>query len=495
MNKKAQKLLLASSILISSWFVYQSNINKVNAKTFRVAVAKIAGKRNYSIYNNISKKGPSDRITSTKRFKYSNFQANAVVKTRKGKYWNIFIDGRRVGWVNQNFFARSEISVVPEISVEKNPQYSMPSRDAINYVTDKTGTAVSPSKVHVSQKRVNSNSYVTYRYGKAIAHARFVVHHQVNGHLSKHPKRGVKAVKSWNGPSIKSSKNWNAAHGYTMETALNKFKSGGLTLTTRLFQPRFISIGNQMPATEVGRVGVIPEGITIHKNKFVTSILPKQGSLHGHLVMYNLNVIRSKTAVQELQKLDWDTFKHYAKNIRVSPYIKIGHGQALGSTGKYIYVMADNNKYLNGNRSEEILRIKKSTMLIDKIWSFRIAPRHYIHNATFVNGKTMYALFHSATHNKYEYWKLTLKNDVWHAKEIGATKGILVKGSPVQAFTYANGKFYIGFNDNIFKIAKNGEVLKHYRFHIGREIEGLAVKGSTIYAELANRSELVRGKL
>ncbi|MFR4968861.1 SH3-like domain-containing protein [Lactobacillus kalixensis] len=496
MNKKFRITLLASAILISVSFANKANTKTVYAKSYPVAVTKIAGNGNYGIFNQVTRSGPSQRITSTRFFKHGTIQSDASFRTHKGKYWDIFVDGRRVGWVNQKFFKRSKISVAKNISVERNPSYSMPTRDAINYATDKEGTAVLPSKVHVSQSAVSTRSaYVTYRYGKAVAHAQFTVYRKTNGHVTKKPKRGSKAVKGWKGSSIKSSKNWNSAHGFTPETQSNTFKAGDLTLKTRLFQPRFVSIGDHIPSKWIGRVGVIPEGITLHHNKFVTSILPSADSLHGHLVMYNLNVIKSKTAAQNLRKLDWDTFKHYAKNIRVSPYIKIGHGQSLGSTGKYIYVMADNNKYLNGNRSEEILRVKKSNMLIDKIWTFRISPHHYIHNATFVNGKTMYALFHSLTHDKYEYWKLSLKKGVWRAKELGATKGVLVENSPVQAFTYSNGKYYVGFNDNIFKVAKNGRVLKHYHFHIGREIEGLSVKGSTIYVELAKRSELVHGKL
>ena len=85
------------------------------------------------------------------------------------------------------------------------------------------------------------------------------------------------------------------------------------------------------------------------------------------------------------------------------------------------------------------------------------------------------------------------KDNVWQPTQVGATSGSFVKGSPVQGFTYGNGNFYIAFNDNIFKVAKNGTAKKHYGFKVRREIEGLSFNKSKLYCEFAQRSELTSG--
>ncbi|HBQ43102.1 MAG TPA: hypothetical protein DD724_02425, partial [Lactobacillus acetotolerans] len=91
--------------------------------------------------------------------------------------------------------------------------------------------------------------------------------------------------------------------------------------------------------------GVVPEGITVKDNIFTVSMFYDGNDQHGHLVSYNLNHIKSKYAAQNLLALKWSTFKDYASHIRVSPYIKLGHGQSISSTGKYIYVLANNDKF------------------------------------------------------------------------------------------------------------------------------------------------------
>ena len=67
------------------------------------------------------------------------------------------------------------LAVAYKISLVQNPNFDFPTRDAINFVTDKSGTVVKPSKVNVSEDKITSNQAglypVTYSYGKAKAHA------------------------------------------------------------------------------------------------------------------------------------------------------------------------------------------------------------------------------------------------------------------------------------------------------------------------------------
>ncbi|MBP2057675.1 hypothetical protein J2Z60_000846 [Lactobacillus colini] len=501
--KKSFKLALLTFILLASGISIEGvKANSVNAKTYSKAVTKIAGSKNYSIYHRVSSKGPAGKFTSTKYFKYGQIQSKKYISTKKGTYWDIYVDGRHVGWVNQNFFARDKISVAGDVSLVNNAEYSFNTKDAINYVTDSKGTAIDLNKVSVDHAYINSGkagvTKVNYSYKKAHALVNVTVRNnpaEAENLATLSPQKGFKLATGWKGSSKGSSTNWNAVHHYTSETRPNTIKgSNGLILKTRLYQPRFVSLSYGQAADAMGQVGVIPEGITVNDNIFAASMYSSSNDDHGHIVSYNLNHIKSKTAAQNLTTMKWSTFKSYAKHIKVSPYIKLGHGQALGSSQDYIYVMANNNKYSNGPQSEEILQIRKSDMQINKIWTFRIATNRYIHNATFVGDNTMYALFHNGAHGYYEYWKLTRSGDEWHAQEVGATQGNFVSNSPVQGFAYGNGNFYIGFNDHIFKVSENGQAKAHYKFNTRRELEGMSVNGSQLYVEFAQRSELTVGK-
>ena len=65
-------------------------------------------------------------------------------------------------------------------------------------------------------------------------------------------------------------------------------------------------------------------------------------------------------------------FNSYVKNIKVSPALVIGHGQAMGSTDKYIYVLNNNNKTsFNSTESEGLIQIRKSDLCINKIWTVK----------------------------------------------------------------------------------------------------------------------------
>lgn len=501
------KLLIAGSLAAIGLFVGGNNSPVcVCAKNYRKAVTKIAGDDNYAVYHHASKKGPSGKFTSTKYFKHAQIQSKKSVSTKKGTFWKIIVDGRPVGWVNQNYFAKNKISVVNKVSLVQNDSFSFNTRDAINYVTDSTGTAVDAKKVNVSQVNISSatpgQTTVEYSYGNANANVDVTVRSDKNEGVTrttKKPMPGPNEVTTWKGSSKSTSRNWNAAHNFTFETRPNTFKANGLILKTKFFQPRFVSLDYGKAADKMGQVGVIPEGITVRGSSFTVAVFNSSSDQYGHLVSYDLDHL-NKYAAQNLPGLKWSKFKQYAAHIKVSPYIKLGHGQAIGSSANYIYVIANDNLSKNSSASEEIYQIRKSDMMVNQIWSFKIrngsSPR-YIHNATFPDDNTMYCLFHNGRNNCYEYWKVTRDGDTWTPEEVGATKGNFVSNqSPVQGFTYdqKHDQFYIGFNDYIFKVAKDGTYKKTHRFNVRREIEGLSISGNKIYVEFAQRGELTAGK-
>lgn len=508
LSKIATAMLTA--LAASSALMLNSNPVHASSNILPVAVTKIAGTKNYNIYQDISNNGPVKKIATTNTFKTDHLESKEYRKTAKGTYWNLIVNGRSIGWVNQNFFAKNKISLAKHVSLVQNEDDSFNPKDAINYATDSRGTLINPNKVHVSHHKIDTTEggtyQVQYRYGKAKANLDVKVRSDEDEGVSEatiDPENSYTDQSSWAGHSKGSSTMWNAMHHYGFEEDLNNYESANdpLTLSTRLYQPRFLSLDyNQND--EMSQVGVTPEGIAVKNNQLLVSLFANPKDLHGHLAVYNLNHIISPYNAQRLASMPWNKFKIYSKSISVSPYLKLGHGQALGMTDKYIYVLANNNKEKNSSASEEILQIDKKTMQINNLWSTKtwngesFAPR-YFHNAVFVNDHTAYALFHNASKGRYEYWKLTRDGDKWTSEEVGATNTNFVKNSPVQGFAYDkdNDNFYVGFNDRIFKVDQNGKVQNDYQFSTKRELEGLSVDNNKLYAELTQRAELLKADI
>ena len=158
---------------------------------------------------------------------------------------------------------------------------------------------------------------------------------------------------------------------------------------------------------------------------------------------------------------------------------------------------------LHSSQSEEIMQISKKDLQIKRIWTFKIWNKsakdgRYMHNATFLNDNKFVAVCHSSTKHRFEYWKVTRHGDSWQPVEIGATKGEFMRNnSPVQGIAYDKKRahIYLAFNDYLFKVNRDGMVLANGRFHTGREFEGICVNNSHLYAELAQRPELLHQKI
>ena len=505
---KISASLLLSAALLS---VGASQVNKVNASTNHVlprAVTKVASDKNYRIYSYVDKSGPHKAIGKTSDFRYAHLESKEYARTNKGTYWNLIVNGRSLGWVNQNYFTRSKISLAKSVNLVNNDNGTFNTKDAVNYATDSTGTAVNPEKVHASITHLKADEpgkhEVEYKYGKA--------HDSLEINVRKTRDEGVTdadadaedapgAKTTWHGSSKSSSPHWNSAHHYTTEEQTNHYTSDSnlpMTLTTQFYQPRFLSLDYDQN-DEISQVGVIPEGMAMKNGQLTVSLFSDAKDDNGHLVSYDLNKLTSPYDAQSLVSMPYKEFIEYSKNIKVSPYLKLGHGQSVSDSGKYIYVLANTNKLKNSDESNEIMQINKKDLTINKIWTFKVYngsadyPR-YFHNVSFVNSHLMYGLFHNASKGTYEYWKLEREGDSWIPTEIGATNSELVKNAPVQGFAYdkQNDQFYVGFNDYIFTIDPMGSVLDTQHFDTKRELEGLSVDNGTLYTELTQRAELLK---
>lgn len=473
-------------------------------------MVKVGSGRHYNVYKKISNGKPSGKIADASDYQYAHIQSDQSIKTRyNGTYWRIYVDGRKVGYVNQNYFTRNTIAVPKTVSLVRNSHYLFDPTDAISYVTNNMGTVIDNQDVDVSEDMIDCTDpgtyNVKYSYGSAKATVKVTVRKSTKEGIADAGKVTAKSfdgnLKSWK-TYYGSSANYVTKTDFAPDKSRHTYASdgGNLTFKTRFFQPVLLSVARDIKDDDyINRVGHIPEGITMSNGWLYTSLLSSTTITDGHIVGYNLNNLTNAFNGQYLLDMSQKKFNSYAKNIKVSPYIPIGHGQAMGSTNKYIYVLNNNNKVsYKSNFSTELVQIRKSDMCINKIWTIKCwnssdSEGRYFQNGVIVSDNKMYTTTYNKADDQTEYWEFNRKGDNWYPTIVGATKGGIVSNTYTQGFTYdpKNNNFYIAFNDVIAKIAKNGEVKDTYQFHTGREIEGIAVANNRLYTNLAQRAELL----
>lgn len=471
-------------------------------------MTKVAGNKNYKVWADIKNGKVTKKVADGINFQYSHIQSDQLIETKKYRYWRIYVNGREIGYVNEKYFARNQIAVPKTVTLVRNEFYDFPTRTAISYVTNYMGTVIDNSQVSVSRETISCAKPKTYKvkytYGSTAVTIKITVR--------KSTKEGVANADSTNSVTAKPGTNdyqaWKTHYGsslnyispteYTPETEKHTVSSGNLTLKTKLYQPVLLSV--QDPTDDnINRVGHIPEGVTVSNGWLYTSLLSHTDVMSGHIVGYDLSKLKSAFNAQKMLDMSQKKFNTYATHIKVSPYIPIGHGQAMGASDKYIYVLNNDNTLKDTTDSTALIQIRKSDMLINKIWTIKTwvgdesNPR-YFHNGVMMSDYEMYTVYHDAENNCYEYWQLTRTGDNWYPKLVGKTDGNFVNNNaPVQGFTYdaKNKNFYLAFNDLIFKIARNGTLKDTYSFDTGREIEGISVSNNKLYVNLAQRPELL----
>jgi len=482
----------------------------VQTSTSYDLMVKVGSGRRYNVYKKISNGKPSGKIADASDYQYAHIQSDQSIKTRdNGTYWRIYVDGRKVGYVNQNYFTRNTIAVPKTVSLVRNSNYLFDPTDAISYVTNNMGTVIDNQDVDVSEDMIDCTDpgtyNVKYSYGSAKATVKVTVRKSTKEGIADASKVQAKSfdgnLKSWK-IYYGSSANYVTKTDFAPDKSKHTYTSddGNLTFKTRFFQPVLLSVARDIKDDDyINRVGHIPEGITMSNGWLYTSLLSSTTITDGHIVGYNLNNLTNAFNGQYLLDMSQSKFNSYVKNIKVSPYIPIGHGQAMGSTDKYVYVLNNNNKVsYKSNFSTELVQIRKSDMCINKIWTIKCwngseSEGRYFQNGVIVSDNKMYTTTYNKDDDQTEYWEFNRKGDNWYPTIVGATKGGIVSNTYTQGFTYdpKNNNFYIAFNDVIAKIAKNGEVKDTYQFHTGREIEGIAVANNRLYTNLAQRAELL----
>lgn len=471
-------------------------------------MTKVAGNKNYKVWQDVKNGKVTKKVADGISFQYSHIQSDQLIETKNARYWRIYVNGRLVGYVNENYFARNQIAVPKTISLVRNDFYQFSSRDAISYVTNSMGTVINNSNVKISREYISCSKPKTYNvkytYGNATATVKVTIRKSTKEGIadpdvtnSFPSQKGTNEHQAWK-THYGSSVNYISPTEYTPETDTHTLTSGNLTLKTRFYQPVLLSVKDPND-DNINRVGHIPEGVTVSNGWAYTSLLSHTYLTSGHIVGYNLNKLTNPYNAQHLLDMSQKDFNNYVKHIKVSPYIPIGHGQAMGASDKYIYVLNNDNTLKETTDSEELIQIRKSDLQINKIWTIKTwvgdeANSRYFHNGVMMSDYEMYTVYHDTKNNCYEYWQLTRTGDNWYPKLVGKTDGNFVNNnSPVQGFTYdpENKNFYLAFNDLIFKIGRDGTLKDHYSFDTGREIEGISVSNGQLYVNLAQRAELL----
>ncbi|MBT9054844.1 hypothetical protein BTJ22_03120 [Lactobacillus delbrueckii subsp. bulgaricus] len=491
-------------------------------------------------YKNVKKKEWKfgKKLTASADFRYAHVQSKSY-KVKDGKrYYYIYVDGRPVGYVNEKAFALSKANVVSQVSLVNNPSDSVGfnAEDAINYVTDQHGSLVDNDSVEISCKsaklNISDTGYVssrkagtavlTFKYGKAKATSKLTVRGDAKEGISSADVTPVKTdlpkIETWSasdGTSLSSSSTItsedavSSSHKYWATNMSGNAK--GADIETIFYHPAVLSAPGS--SNLEAKVSSAVQGIDFYDNDLVTSNLDlgqaDNWEARGHMVYYNMRKVKKYNwQLIPSKMLSFNTWLSYIKNIKVSPYMKLGHGQSVGSTKKYVYVLANWNRSNNWSNSQELIRVKKSTMEIDKIWTFKVwngsakYPRIFL-NADVIDDNTLLALFHNASKHRYEYWKISRSGDSFKAKEVGATGSDLISNSAeVQGFVWnsAYDVYYIAFNDYLFKIRAGldgktdaGKLLNYYKFDTGRrEFEGLSSYGPELYLNLNHPTETLK---
>lgn len=493
-------------------------------------------------YKNVKKKKKwkfGKKLTSSADFRYAHVQSKSY-KVKGGKrYYYIYVDGRPVGYVNEKAFALSKANVVSQVSLVNNPSDSVGfnAEDAINYVTDQHGSLVDNDSVEISCKsaelNISDTGYVssrkagtavlTFKYGKAKATSKLTVRGDAKEGISSADVTPVKTdlpeITTWSAndgarlsssSTITSKDAVSSSHKYWATKTMSG-NAKGADIETIFYHPAVLSAPGS--SNLEAKVSSAVQGIDFYDNDLVTSNLDlgqaDNWEARGHMVYYNMRKVKKYNwQLIPSKMLSFNTWLSYIKNIKVSPYMKLGHGQSVGSTKKYVYVLANWNRSNNWSNSQELIRVKKSTMEIDKIWTFKVwngsakYPRIFL-NADVIDDNTLLALFHNAYKHRYEYWKISRSGDSFKAKEVGATGSDLISNSAeVQGFVWnsAYDVYYIAFNDYLFKIGAGldgktdaGKLLNYYKFDTGRrEFEGLSSYGPELYLNLNHPTETLK---
>ncbi|MCD5542146.1 hypothetical protein [Lactobacillus delbrueckii] len=546
---KSTKTDLVTKIMGNKSYQVYSSL-KLEEVTKKVKT-KTKEKKKYTVKKKEWKFGK--KLTASADFRYAYVQSKSY-KVKGGKrYYYIYVDGRPVGYVNEKAFALSKANVVSQVSLVNNPSDSVGfnAEDAINYVTDQHGSLVDNDSVEISCKsaklNISDTGYVssrkagtavlTFKYGKAKATSKLTVRGDAKEGISSAGVTPVKTdlpkIETWSARDRASShKHWAtksardraSSHKYwATKSARDRASSHkywatnmsgnakGADIETIFYHPAVLSAPGS--SNLEAKVSSAVQGIDFYDNDLVTSNLDlgqaDNWEARGHMVYYNMRKVKEYNwQLIPSKMLSFNTWLSYIKNIKVSPYMKLGHGQSVGSTKKYVYVLANWNRSNNWSNSQELIRVKKSTMEIDKIWTFKVwngsakYPRIFL-NADVIDDNTLLALFHNASKHRYEYWKISRNGDSFKAKEVGATGSDLISNSAeVQGFVWnsAYDVYYIAFNDYLFKIGAGldgktdaGKLLNYYKFDTGRrEFEGLSSYGPELYVNLNHPTETLK---
>ena len=151
----------------------------VQTSTSYDLMVKVGSNKHYNVYKSIKNGKPVKKLADASDYQYAHIQSDQRIKTQNGTYWRIYVNGRKVGYVNQNWFTRNTIAVPKTVSLVRNSHSDFAPEDAVSYVTNYMGTVIPTQDITISEDAIDCSEPGTYKvkysYGSAKATVKVTV--------------------------------------------------------------------------------------------------------------------------------------------------------------------------------------------------------------------------------------------------------------------------------------------------------------------------------
>lgn len=493
--------------------------------------AKLADtSKNYGVYQNVN----GGKRATMDDFEKGHLEVDQHCLDKKGKpYYHVIANGGAIGWVNANFVKRNYISVPNNISLvhSYNGNINWEARHAIMGATDENGTLLDPitsSKVSVSQETVPTNiagtTAVTYKAGKGSKTVNVTVRSDAKEGVAKvlaHPEHmaeGKSGIKTGKPSQYTSSPNYSAG----VETKANQMSGGIPTyrFSTKFFAPIWLSMSRDKNGATESLPTYSPQGLAVMGNTAYLTCMNDAQHETGTIIGYDMNHIGRLGDLRQLSQLaekDFNQFKAICRGITVSPRLFIGHGQALSTDGRSLY-LTPSKKVSDLNDFNQIMEINPSTFEANYANTFRITAyfggSSYTHRNSFniavKDANTFYTMvdvgWDDRTKPAMEIWEVKKVGNAYQTARVlttttrmGAASGKTRVSPQGLAYNRAqNAVYYAGDCKFLgFQLPSSaypyGRLIASVDLHAQRETEGIAFSqdGKTMYMGLNCGSEVL----
>src|SRR5699024_1965176 len=135
--------------------------------------------KHYNVYKSIKNGKPVKKLADASDYQYAHIESDQRIKTHNGTYWRIYVNGRKVGYVNQNWFTRNTIAVPKTVILVRNSHSDFAAEDAVSYVTNYMVSVIPTQDITNAEDAIDCSEPGTYKvkysYGSAKATVKVTV--------------------------------------------------------------------------------------------------------------------------------------------------------------------------------------------------------------------------------------------------------------------------------------------------------------------------------